>query len=232
MITERETADTPPAPSCPRPRKEPPVMNRRLRQAVVATAALTAGLLMTACQNGTDDSSSGKSREGHREPGGGRGEGLGLQERQELQGRQRLVQERQGHLSRPGQVHRVRTGQGGPAVLGRRRHRGLRRRHHMRRGRLQGGRAVHPGPAGGGPQEGCRERRRGDEERRRDPGDRAPRRPAGHRLRFRLLRVGLRLAPPAATSRSSRASTRARASTEPGSATSPTWRRASTPSPT
>jgi len=36
-------------------------MNRRLRQAVVATAALTAGLLMTACQNGTDDSSSGKS---------------------------------------------------------------------------------------------------------------------------------------------------------------------------
>ncbi|MEV0556078.1 hypothetical protein AB0I27_21830 [Streptomyces sp. NPDC050597] len=35
-------------------------MNRRLRQAIVATAALTAGLLMTACQNGTDDGSSGK----------------------------------------------------------------------------------------------------------------------------------------------------------------------------
>lgn len=36
-------------------------MNRHLRQAVVAIAAITAGLLMTACQNGTDDSSSGKS---------------------------------------------------------------------------------------------------------------------------------------------------------------------------
>ncbi|MET7847174.1 hypothetical protein ABZT48_02800 [Streptomyces avermitilis] len=35
--------------------------NRHLRKAVVATAAITAGLLMTACQNGTDDSSSGKS---------------------------------------------------------------------------------------------------------------------------------------------------------------------------
>ncbi|MFE6482545.1 hypothetical protein ACFVGN_06355 [Streptomyces sp. NPDC057757] len=35
-------------------------MNRHLRQALVATAMLTAGLLMTACQNGTDDSSSGK----------------------------------------------------------------------------------------------------------------------------------------------------------------------------
>ncbi|MET9759405.1 hypothetical protein ABZ016_10155 [Streptomyces sp. NPDC006372] len=40
-------------------------MNRHLRKAVVATAALTAGLLMTACQNGTDDnSSSGKSGTG------------------------------------------------------------------------------------------------------------------------------------------------------------------------
>lgn len=36
-------------------------MNRHLRQAVVALAAISAGLLMTACQNGTDDSSSGKS---------------------------------------------------------------------------------------------------------------------------------------------------------------------------
>ncbi|MGW0575240.1 hypothetical protein ACWD25_04565 [Streptomyces sp. NPDC002920] len=36
-------------------------MNRHLRKAVVATAAITAGLLMTACQNGTDDSSSGSS---------------------------------------------------------------------------------------------------------------------------------------------------------------------------
>lgn len=36
-------------------------MNRHLRKAVVATAAITAGLLMTACQNGTSDSSSGKS---------------------------------------------------------------------------------------------------------------------------------------------------------------------------
>ncbi|MGW2288277.1 hypothetical protein [Streptomyces phaeochromogenes] len=43
-------------------------MNRRLRQAVVATAALTAGLLMTACQNGTDDSSSGKSPKGSASP--------------------------------------------------------------------------------------------------------------------------------------------------------------------
>lgn len=43
-------------------------MNRRLRQAVVATAALTAGLLLTACQNGTDDSSSGKSRKGTASP--------------------------------------------------------------------------------------------------------------------------------------------------------------------
>ncbi|MEU1185501.1 hypothetical protein ABZ464_49410 [Streptomyces sp. NPDC005820] len=32
-------------------------MNRHLRTAVVATAAITAGLLMTACQNGTDASS-------------------------------------------------------------------------------------------------------------------------------------------------------------------------------
>ncbi|MFD9189393.1 hypothetical protein ACFWCA_14310 [Streptomyces phaeochromogenes] len=43
-------------------------MNRRLRQAVVATAALTAGLLMTACQNGTDDSSSRKSPKGSASP--------------------------------------------------------------------------------------------------------------------------------------------------------------------
>ncbi|MFE7839389.1 hypothetical protein ACFU53_26050 [Streptomyces sp. NPDC057474] len=34
-------------------------MNRHLRKAVVATAAITAGLLMTACQNGTDTDSSG-----------------------------------------------------------------------------------------------------------------------------------------------------------------------------
>ncbi|MFF5518839.1 hypothetical protein [Streptomyces coeruleorubidus] len=39
-------------------------MNRHLRKAVVATAAITAGLLMTACQNGTDDSSSGKNTTG------------------------------------------------------------------------------------------------------------------------------------------------------------------------
>ncbi|MFD6172994.1 hypothetical protein [Streptomyces coeruleorubidus] len=39
-------------------------MNRHLRKAVVATAAITAGLLMTACQNGTDDSSSGKTTPG------------------------------------------------------------------------------------------------------------------------------------------------------------------------
>ncbi|MEU0074903.1 hypothetical protein ABZ027_36030 [Streptomyces sp. NPDC006332] len=32
-------------------------MNRHLRKAVVATAAITAGLLMTACQSGTDNSS-------------------------------------------------------------------------------------------------------------------------------------------------------------------------------
>ncbi|MFJ2828874.1 hypothetical protein ACIPC1_15055 [Streptomyces sp. NPDC087263] len=37
------------------------MLNRHLRQALVATATLTAGLLMTACQNGTDNSSSGKS---------------------------------------------------------------------------------------------------------------------------------------------------------------------------
>ncbi|MCT9078895.1 hypothetical protein [Streptomyces fulvoviolaceus] len=43
-------------------------MNRHLRQAIVATAALTAGLLMTACQNGTDDSSSGKSPAGTASP--------------------------------------------------------------------------------------------------------------------------------------------------------------------
>ncbi|MEH0417532.1 hypothetical protein [Streptomyces sp. B21-083] len=36
-------------------------MNRHLRKAVFATAAITAGLLMTACQNGTDNSSSGSS---------------------------------------------------------------------------------------------------------------------------------------------------------------------------
>ncbi|WP_327728588.1 hypothetical protein OG250_19925 [Streptomyces sp. NBC_00487] len=36
-------------------------MNRHLRRAVVATAAITAGLLMTACQNGTDTDSSGTS---------------------------------------------------------------------------------------------------------------------------------------------------------------------------
>jgi len=37
------------------------VKNRHLRKAVLTTAAITAGLLMTACQNGTADSSSGKS---------------------------------------------------------------------------------------------------------------------------------------------------------------------------
>ncbi|WDV53244.1 hypothetical protein PV963_24190 [Streptomyces coeruleorubidus] len=39
-------------------------MNRHLRKAAVATAAITAGLLMAACQNGTGDSSSGKSAAG------------------------------------------------------------------------------------------------------------------------------------------------------------------------
>ncbi|MGW0846068.1 hypothetical protein ACWD26_39230 [Streptomyces sp. NPDC002787] len=36
-------------------------MNRHLRKAVTVAAAITAGLLMTACQNGTDDRSSGTS---------------------------------------------------------------------------------------------------------------------------------------------------------------------------
>ena len=40
------------------------MINRHLRKAVVVTAALTAGLLMTACQNGTDDSSSSKGGTG------------------------------------------------------------------------------------------------------------------------------------------------------------------------
>ncbi|MER6788518.1 hypothetical protein ABT330_28565 [Streptomyces sp. NPDC000658] len=35
--------------------------NHHLRKAVLTAAAITAGLLMTACQNGTDDNSSGKS---------------------------------------------------------------------------------------------------------------------------------------------------------------------------
>ncbi|GAA2633447.1 hypothetical protein [Streptomyces vastus] len=39
-------------------------MNRHLRKVVVVTAAITAGVLMTACQNGTDDSSSGASGTG------------------------------------------------------------------------------------------------------------------------------------------------------------------------
>ncbi|MGW0946009.1 hypothetical protein ACWD4O_26185 [Streptomyces sp. NPDC002623] len=39
-------------------------MNRHLRKAVFATVAITAGLLMTACQNGTDADSSGKSGTG------------------------------------------------------------------------------------------------------------------------------------------------------------------------
>ncbi|MFI1029591.1 hypothetical protein [Streptomyces sp. NPDC020951] len=39
-------------------------MNRHLRKAVFATVAITAGLLMTACQNGTDADSSGKSETG------------------------------------------------------------------------------------------------------------------------------------------------------------------------
>ncbi|MDX3668066.1 hypothetical protein [Streptomyces europaeiscabiei] len=37
------------------------MINRHLRKAVVVTAAITAGLLMTACQNGADGSASGKS---------------------------------------------------------------------------------------------------------------------------------------------------------------------------
>ncbi|MFE9431832.1 hypothetical protein [Streptomyces sp. NPDC006640] len=39
-------------------------MNRHLRKAVFATAAITAGLLMTACQNGTDSDASGTSGSG------------------------------------------------------------------------------------------------------------------------------------------------------------------------
>ncbi|MEU9666089.1 hypothetical protein AB0E25_10920 [Streptomyces bobili] len=39
-------------------------MNRQLRKAVVVAAAVTAGLLMSACQNGSDDASSGKSGAG------------------------------------------------------------------------------------------------------------------------------------------------------------------------
>ncbi|MEU8649404.1 hypothetical protein [Streptomyces sp. NPDC048737] len=42
--------------------------NRHLRKAVLTTAAVTAGLLMTACQNGTDDTSSGKSTAGAASP--------------------------------------------------------------------------------------------------------------------------------------------------------------------
>ncbi|MFJ8634055.1 hypothetical protein [Streptomyces sp. NPDC093568] len=43
-------------------------MNRHLRNAVVAAAAITAGLLMTACQNGTGTDSSGKSGTGAGRP--------------------------------------------------------------------------------------------------------------------------------------------------------------------
>ncbi|MFD8423183.1 hypothetical protein [Streptomyces sp. NPDC059466] len=39
-------------------------MNRHLRKAVLASVAITAGLLMTACQSGTDANSSGKSGTG------------------------------------------------------------------------------------------------------------------------------------------------------------------------
>ncbi|MGF0174580.1 hypothetical protein ACQF36_30005 [Streptomyces sp. Marseille-Q5077] len=39
-------------------------MNRHLRNAVVAAAAITAGLLMTACQNGSDGNAAGKSGAG------------------------------------------------------------------------------------------------------------------------------------------------------------------------
>ncbi|MCX5525459.1 hypothetical protein OG342_21820 [Streptomyces bobili] len=39
-------------------------MNRHLRKAVVVAAAVTAGLVMTACQNGSDDASSGESGAG------------------------------------------------------------------------------------------------------------------------------------------------------------------------
>ncbi|WP_405586121.1 hypothetical protein [Streptomyces sp. NBC_01092] len=39
-------------------------MNRHLRKAAVATAAITAGLLMTACQSGTDTGSADKSGTG------------------------------------------------------------------------------------------------------------------------------------------------------------------------
>ncbi|MFI0090503.1 hypothetical protein [Streptomyces bobili] len=39
-------------------------MNRHLRKAVFAAAAVTAGLVMTACQNGSDDASSGESGAG------------------------------------------------------------------------------------------------------------------------------------------------------------------------
>ena len=39
-------------------------MNRHLRNAVVAATAITAGLLMTACQNGSDDNAAGKSGTG------------------------------------------------------------------------------------------------------------------------------------------------------------------------
>ncbi|MDH6630549.1 hypothetical protein M2271_008410 [Streptomyces sp. LBL] len=41
-------------------------MNRHLRKAVLATAAITAGLLLTACQSGTVDSSSRKSGTGEK----------------------------------------------------------------------------------------------------------------------------------------------------------------------
>ncbi|MEV5492396.1 hypothetical protein AB0L47_31235 [Streptomyces bobili] len=39
-------------------------MNRHLRKAVVVAVAVTAGLVMTACQNGSDDASSGESGAG------------------------------------------------------------------------------------------------------------------------------------------------------------------------
>lgn len=60
MITERDTGGDATGSLLSPASEGPPVMNRHLRHAVVAVAAITAGLLMTACQNGTADSSSGK----------------------------------------------------------------------------------------------------------------------------------------------------------------------------
>ncbi|WP_245873854.1 hypothetical protein [Streptomyces phaeoluteigriseus] len=216
------------------------MLNRHLRSAVVATAAITAGLLMTACQNGTDDSASGITGTGvagvtEKETGSTNSKGVS-------------ASFKNGEVTyrAPGKYIVSVPGKGDQQFL-------------VADDTEVYGAGTICGTAGAGVDAPCtldqleaatkEDAVSADVEMRNDAvsadvemrngiatlgpsGEPPSRTPVPGRVPGPQVGVRTPARRPAPATPSSRAWTRARASTEPGSATSPIWRRASTPSPT